>query len=468
MISLNAALQMAAGALNADSQAIGITGQNLANQTTPGYAAQVVEPQSDIFDLTDGSAGGVSIATGDTRSQFAEQAVWNQQSQTGQYQAFTENASAVAQVMDLNDVSGSSGVLGSLTELLQSFSGLAPSPDATGSQNAVIENAQAFASSINSAAQTVQQTVVNAQSAAENAVSQINQLVGEVEQYNQQIGDGVKPGAATQAQAYAALESLSNLVPISTQVSNDGSISILMNGGTPLLAGVQQFNLQANLEGPASGAAYPQGDPTVEIMDGQGQNVTSSITGGQLGGLINFVNNFAPTLIGNGSQQGALNQLAQGVADSVNSTLGGATSLFQYGSGNPTNVALSLQVSSSYTSTDLSNALEANPNAAVNLAKIGAGATPATQINGQSFGSFLSTAETNAASTIDTQQSSLAQSTSLLQQAQANRTQIQGVSLDTESVNLIQYQEAFQASSEVISVINQMMQDAENMLNVTA
>ena len=332
----------------------------------------------------------------------------------------------------------------------------------------MIENAQAFASSINSAAQTVQQTVTNAQSAAENAVSQINQLVGEVQQYNQQIADGVTPGAATQAQAYAALESLSNLVPISTQVSNDGSISILMNGGTPLLAGIQQFNLQANLVGPASGAAYPQGDPTLEIMDGQGQNVTSSITGGQLGGLINFVNNFAPTLIGNGSQQGALNQLAQGVADSVNSTLGGATPLFQYGSGDPTNVALSLQVSSSYTSTDLSNALEANPNAAANLAKIGAGTTPATQINGQSFGSFLSTAETNAASTIDTQQSGLAQSTSLLQQAQANRTQIQGVSLDTESVNLIQYQEAFQASSEVISVINQMMQDAENMLNVTA
>jgi flagellar hook-associated protein 1 len=468
MISLNATLQMAASALNADSQAIGITGQNLANQTTPGYAAQVVEPKSDAFDLTNGSAGGVSIDSGDTRSQFAEQAVWDQQSQTGLYQAFTDSASAVAQVMDLNDVSGSSGVLGSLSQLLQSFSSLPPSPDATASQNAVIENAQAFASSITSAAQSVQQTVSNAQSGAENAVSQINQLVGEVRQYNQQIADGVAPGATTQAQAYAALESLSNLVPISTQVSSYGSISILMSGDTPLLAGIQQFNLQANLVGPASGAAYPGGDPTLEIMDGQGQNVTNSITGGQLGGLINFVNNFAPTLIGNGSQQGVLNQLAQGVADSVNSTLGGATPLFQYGSGDPTNVALSLQVTPSYTSTDLSNALTANPNAAAALAKIGAGATPATQINGENFGNFLSTAETNAASTIDAQKAGLSQSSTLLQQAQANRTQIQGVSLDTESVNLIQYQEAFQASAEVISVINQMMTDAENMLTVTA
>jgi flagellar hook-associated protein FlgK len=44
---------------------------------------------------------------------------------------------------------------------------------------------------------------------------------------------------------------------------------------------------------------------------------------------------------------------------------------------------------------------------------------------------------------------------------------VQGVSLATESVNLIQYQEAFQASAEVISVINTMMQDAENMITAT-
>lgn len=467
MITLNAALQISANALNEDSQAIGITGENLANQTTPGYAAQAVEPESDAFNLSDGLPGGVNIDTGDTRSQFAEQAVWYQQSQTGQYQAFTQNSSPVAEVMDLNDATGSSGILGTLNSLLQSFTSLAPSPNATASQNAVIENAQAFAASINTAAQTVQQTVTNAQSAAQNVVTQINQLVGVVQQYNQQIAGGVTPGATTQAQAYAALESLSNLVPFSTQVASDGSISILMNGGTALLSGVHQFNLQASLVAPASGAAYPQGNPTLEITGGQGQNVTNSITSGQLGGLINFINNFAPTLIGNGSQQGALNQLAQGLANSVNSTLGGATPLFQYGSGSPTDIAQSLSVSSSYTSTDLSNALTANPNAAANLAQIGAGSTPGTQINGQSFTGFLSTAETNAAGAIDAQQSSLTQSTSLLEQAQANRTQLQGVSLANESVNLIQYQEAFQASSEVISVINQMMTDAENMLTIT-
>jgi len=467
MIPLNAALQLAGAALNADSQAIAITGQNLANQTTPGYAAQTVEPQSDAFNLSQGLGGGVNIESGDTRSQFAEQAVWYQQSQTGQYQSFTQEASAVSQVLDLNDVSGSTGIQSSLSQLLQSFSSLAASPNSTAAQNGVIEAAQAFATTISSAAQTVQQAVTSAQSAAGTMVSQINQLVGQVQQYNQEIQSGVTPGATAEAQAYASLETLSNLAPISTQLNSDGSISILMNGTTPLLTGTQQFKLQASLAGPAKGAANPQGDPTLEILDGQGQNVTSEFNGGQLGGLINFVNNFAPTLIGNGSQQGALNQLAQSVADSVNSTLGGSTPLFQYGSGNPTGTAQSLQVNSSYTSTNLSSALAANPDVAENLSNIAAGSTPANQINGQSFATFLSGTESAAAGTIDAQQSGLTMSTQLLQQAQANRTQIQGVSLATESVNLIQYQEAFQASSEVISVINTMMQDAENMLSAT-
>jgi flagellar hook-associated protein 1 FlgK len=124
-------------------------------------------------------------------------------------------------------------------------------------------------------------------------------------------------------------------------------------------------------------------------------------------------------------------------------------------------------VNSSYTSTDLSKAMAANPNATESLSNIASGATLADQINGQSFSAFLSTTESNAASAINTQQSGLTMSTQLLEQAQANRTQVQGVSLETESVNLIQYQEAFQAATEVISVINTMLQDAENMITAT-
>jgi flagellar hook-associated protein 1 FlgK len=467
MITLTGALQTVASALRTDSAAIGITGQNLANQTTPGYAAQLAEPRTDGYDPTRSQAGGVSLLTGDARSQFAEQAVWYQQSQAGQYQAFTQLASPVSQVMDLNDSSGATGMQGTLSQLFESFATLAASPNSTGAQNGMIADAQAFAAALSSAATTVQRTVTSAQSDAQTMVSQINQLVGQVQQYNQQIQSGVAPSATAEAQAYSALESLSNLAPITTQLSSDGSISVMMNGSTPLLTGTQQFNLQANLVGPAANAAYPQGNPTLQIVDGQGQDVTGAFTGGQLGGLINYVNNFAPTLIGNGTQQGTLNQFAQGIANSVNGALGGSTPLFQYDSANPTQTAQSFQVNSSFTPASISSALTADPNAATNLANISAGNTAANLLNGQSFTDFLTTMENNAGGAIDTQQSGLTLHTQLLNQAQANRTTAQGVSLATESVNLIQYQQAFQAASEVLSVINTLTQNVINMDNVT-
>jgi flagellar hook-associated protein 1 FlgK len=467
MITLNSALVTAGNALQQDSLAIGITGQNLSNQTTPGYAVQTVDAQADGYNPSLGLGGGVNMDIKDSRNQFAEQAVWYQQSQAGQYQSFTQLSSAVSQVMDLNDSSGTTGIQGALSQLYQSFSSLAASPNSTATQNGVIENAQAFAAALSSAASTVQQTVTTAQSTAKNVVSQINELVGQVQEYNQQLQDGATPNAAAQAQVYSSLESLSNLAPITTQVGSDGSISIMMNGSTPLLSGNQQFDLQANLVSPSASATYPQGNPTLQILDAQGQDITSSFTGGQLGGLINYVNNFAPTLVGNGSQQGALNQFAQGLADSVNSALGGTTPLFQYGSGNPTQIAQSLKVNSSFTSSTIASDLAANPDAANNLAAIQAGSTSATQINGQNFTDFLSTTESNVGSTLAAQQAGLTQSTSLLQQAQSNRTQTQGVSLETESVDLLQYQQAFQAAAQVISVVNTLMQTVTNMGNVT-
>lgn len=455
---------MAGNALRSDSQAIGITGQNLANQTTPGYAAERAEAQADGYNPSQNQPGGVSIDTQDLRSQFAEAAVWFQQGQSGQYQSFTQLASPVSQAMDLNGTTDSTGIQASLSSLFESFSSLAASPNSSGAQNGVVENAQAFAVAVSSAAQTIQQAVTSAQSQAQTVVSQINQLVGDVQQYNQQISSGVTPDASAEAQVYSNLESLSNLAPITTQQNSDGSLSVLLNGSTPLLTGNQQFNLQANLVAPSSSATYPQGNPTLQIVDAQGQDITSSFSGGQLGGIVNFVNNFAPTLVGNGSQQGQLNQFAQGLADSVNNAVGGSTPVFQYDSGNPTQIASSLTLNSSFTSGSLSTAIAANPTAATTLNNIAGGSTSANQVNGQSFTDFLSTMESGASGTIDTQQSGLTLHTSLLQQAQANRTQTQGVSLQTESVNLLQFQQAYQASSEVISVINTLMQDAVNMI----
>jgi flagellar hook-associated protein 1 FlgK len=444
MLTLTSALESAVSAMQADTQAMGVTSMNLDSQNVAGYARQVVQMTADGFDPAAGLGGGVQSQTPqDTRSQFAEQSVWWQASQTGYSQALTQAASGVSQVLGLNDVTGDTGIQGDLSQLFQDFASWAANPTSSSTQTSVIGGAQALASDIGSAATVVQQSVTSAQSDVQTSVGQINQLVGQVQQWNQQIQSGLPAGAGGDAQVYNALQQLSNLAPITTTQNNNGTLNIFLNGQTSLLQGTQQNTLTATSSSSTG----------VAVTDSQGTDVTQSVGSGQLGGLIDYINTFAPTLIGNGSRQGSLNQLAQGLADSVNGTLGGSTPMFQYTAGNPTGVAQSLTVNPDMTATALGAAESANPSAPANL-----GALQNT------FTTQFNTIAQQASNTLVTQTDSLNLHTQLLNQATALRSQIEGVSLSTEATNLIQYQQGFQAAAQVVSVVNSLMQTVINMV----
>jgi len=55
----------------------------------------------------------------------------------------------------------------------------------------------------------------------------------------------------------------------------------------------------------------------------------------------------------------------------------------------------------------------------------------------------------------------------VLQQLNDQRASVSGVSLDEEAANMIQYQQAYAASAQVITAINNMMYDVINMTTLT-
>ena len=71
----------------------------------------------------------------------------------------------------------------------------------------------------------------------------------------------------------------------------------------------------------------PNATPTVHILDASGQDVTSHVVGGTLGGLLTVRNTVLPALQGDSQQAGALNQIAKQVADRVNQLLASGTTL---------------------------------------------------------------------------------------------------------------------------------------------
>jgi flagellar hook-associated protein 1 FlgK len=147
---------------------------------------------------------------------------------------------------------------------------------------------------------------------------------------------------------------------INTQLTATGSTAtasvdvqgrlVLASGGTGPSASVQILPGNGNAALGLSTSVPPQ----ARVTDSTGTDVTGQITGGKLGGNLAVRNQAIPAIQGDASQTGSLNQLAQSLADRVNSLMG--IPLFTYDSTSATNIANSLQVNSSITAQQLPNA----------------------------------------------------------------------------------------------------------------
>jgi flagellar hook-associated protein 1 len=147
---------------------------------------------------------------------------------------------------------------------------------------------------------------------------------------------------------------------INTQLTAAGSTAtasvdaqgqlMLASGSTGPGASVQILAGDGNATLGLSAVTSPQ----ARVRDSNGLDVTGQITGGKLAGNLAVRNQVIPAIQGDSNQTGSLNQLAQAFADRVNTVMG--VPLFTYDSASATNVAKSLQVSSSVTPQQLPSA----------------------------------------------------------------------------------------------------------------
>ena len=235
---------------------------------------------------------------------------------------------------------------------------------------------------------------------------------------------------------------------------------MLLNGQVPLVVGKTVSTLALQPSAGTTPASRP-----VKIIANSGQDVTTSaLGGGQLAGLLQVQNTTLPALIGDQTQQGSLNKLAQNVADRVNSILTSGTDsagnpgqpLFTYttGASASTAVALSMGVDSTVTAASLPTTLSGAGNGVPN--QLAALATETNTTLGSNFTDFYSKMVSNVGSQASDAAAAKTSQTDQLTQAENLRSQTSGVSLNEQAAMLMQYQQAYQAASQLISVINNL------------
>lgn len=469
MGSLSSALQSAGNALNVFEQAMGVVQNNVANASTAGYVSQTLNLSASAFqpgaNLYGGvQAGGVQSA----RNQFAEQAVWNQNEALG---TATQQSSSLNALQSIFSISGTSGIPSALSNLYAAFSAWSTSPASATTQQQVLSAAGQMTQAFNSAANSVGQLESQTDSQLKSTVAQINQISSQIAQINVQRRAGNGSDAGLDASLYNNLEQLSNLTSINVQTASDGTVSVLMGGQTPLVIGETQNPISLSFS-PTPGGTNPSAPPDAHILSSSGQDVTSVVSQGSLSGLLEFRNTTLPSVIGNGTQQGSLNQLAQSVADRVNTLLTNGQSsagppavaglpLFSYAAASPTSVAGTLSLTG-ITGSQLA-AISPGPPMVANgtadqLAQLATPQTAADMVNGQSYTDYYSSVASDIGSRAASASTAATAQGQLLTQAQNMRSQVSGVSLNDQAAKLLQFQQAYEASAHVVSVISQIMQ----------
>ena len=451
MSNLLGSLMASAGAIKAYDRVLNVIQNNVVNASTPGYAAERVNLVALPFDPVAGQSGGVrSGEVQNARDEFVERSVWRQQNFVGR---FTQTSQGLEPLEQILAVTADAGIPSGLDRLFQGFAALATAPNDTVARQQVLDDAAQLAAAFNATASAFSSAANATDQEIRNTVDQINGIVGEVQRYNQAVSAGaVSHGdTASDATVYANLEKLAQLVDFTARRGPNGEFDILLgNGQAPLLLGDRQLPLSADFS-----------EPATVIRSVYGNAVTGQFESGKLAALLDVKNTQIPSFSAD------LDRLAAAVAGQVNTTLQNGLDrngnpgvpLFNFDMVQP---AATLAVAA-IGPAELAAASAAAPGGGGNAQDVAALAK-LPLLDGAPFTAFYGglagrVGQRKAAAGRDQQ---LHQQ--LLAQAQAVREETSGVSLDMEATRLVQFQRAYQAAAQLLTVLNQLTGTLIDML----
>jgi flagellar hook-associated protein 1 len=271
-------------ALQAFQSAINVTGNNIANASTPGYAKETI----DLTAAAPQASGGISIGDGVVISGVSRsfnQATADQlnasQSSLGQLNAMQTYSSQIDNLVGVT--------AGGLSTAVQSFysawSDVANSPTSTATRQALIGKAQSVAASFQSTSSQLDYLNTDINSRITADVQQINALGASIATLNKQIvigtaQNGGQPPNELLGQRDQLVTNLSALTSVSTTVDSNGALNVFLGNGQPL---VLQGNTTQLTTVPNQ---FDAAQLEISTSTSNGNVISGSITSGDLGGLL--------------------------------------------------------------------------------------------------------------------------------------------------------------------------------------
>ena len=448
------AFEIGRRALRAQQLGIAVTGQNIANVNTPGYARQ----QLLLAPAPPSGTGSIQIGMGVVvegvramRDRFIEARLQRETAIAGRLNAERDTFSIIENAFG-DPTNG--GIQQALTNFFGAFRDLEANPTSVPLRTSVIARAVELANAFHQTRARLLSVYQDVQSEMSSLVDEVNRVAAQVADLNRQIAANSGAGTDTSAledQRNEAIKRLAELVGVSATENPNGMVTLTFSDGRALVLNDRAFELGM--------IGVPNGVPTM-TLDGQAITIDS----GRIGGLLNAVGAVDGHLT-------ALDDLAATFAARVNQLHTSGEDLDGNAGGVLFVAANAMPINAANIAVDQN--LQNNPRRVV-AAAAGAGSGDAsvaraianlisdsTQTVGTRTGSFTSiyaSIVTDAGDMLRTAEDNLAAQQAIVAQVTAQRESVSGVSLDEEAINLLQYQRAYEAAARFLKVADEMTQ----------
>ena len=446
--------QIGYSGVRATQIALTATGQNIANVNTPGFSRLAPEQHS-LGGQTASSIGGGVQVTSIRRlsSDFHNQQLWRAGTDKSY---FSTNQQYLTALEGLIDSEGSSVSVG-LDNFFAALSEASSTPESIALRQQIISEAKQLAQRFNGLNNNIG-TQLNALKGQRVAMtSEINGLSGNIADLNLQIREMESTGrdtATLRDYRENLVKELSQYAGIRVQEAPDGTLDVSLANGQPLVAGITagQLEINENVAGVQEMTLVFAKTTFPLNQDGMG---------GALGSLYDMENGALRPA------QQDLHDMAGALAKMVNDTLAAGYDL-KGERGEPLFAHNQNSISGMLMVNDLSpEELAFSSDGQSGTGEVGNNQNLLTLLELKSAKVNVAGSEVplndayaglvgRVASTSRQNQADLSAAQTVSDQAQAQRDSVSAVNLDEEAVNLMAYEQAYQANMKVISTSNDL------------
>lgn len=461
MSGLFSTLNTTVKAITAHSRALETSGKNLANVNNTSYARQrvIYGDRGTVVTPTGAESLGLEVmGIEQLRDSLLDRQLMREVSlkssfeaeQAGYQRAQASLGQGVSATGATDSTSGN-GVGAALDKLFSAFQNLAASPTDVGARQALIQTASILTDRLQMADTRLAQVQDGLDAQIGTDVSSVNTLLSTIASLNGQIGrfEIAAPGSAVDLrdQRQAKLEELAALIPFEVRDQSGGQLQIVAKDGSgndvPL---VDLTNVTGTVA--FDGTQITAGSPAT----------TLSLSSGSIKGSLTARDGAVQSLRSN------LDLLTRQLVTSVNAIYNptGSTGDFFKASG-LTAGTIALDPGVTTTSLKASDGGAAGDNSiAVAIAQLAnrqfsTSGSPADIIDG-TLGNFYSNSVSELGQALAGANSRVDDQTNIEKLVRSQRDSVSGVSLDEEMADLMKYQRAFQASSRVFAVVDELLE----------